>query len=52
MKVKVTFTVEVDPVLWAEYHGIDVEDVRDDVKDLFGDPTSTAPHLFDAGVIR
>jgi hypothetical protein len=33
MKVKISFTVDIDPKQWADTYGIVVSDVREDVKD-------------------
>ena len=32
MKVKVSFTLEIDEKAWAEIHGVDAAGVREDVK--------------------
>jgi hypothetical protein len=35
MKIKVTFTVEVDPAAWSEEYGVDPDEVRHDVQEFF-----------------
>lgn len=35
MKIRLSLLVEVDPVKWANEYGIDLKDVRDDVKAYF-----------------
>ena len=35
MKVRIIETVEVDAEAWAESYGLDLKDVRDDVKYYF-----------------
>ena len=32
MKIKIQFTINVDPEAWANEYGIDLDDVREDVK--------------------
>lgn len=44
MKVKLNFTVEIDPQLWAEEYDIELSEVRDDVR-LYIEG-STREHLY------
>jgi hypothetical protein len=35
MKIKVTFTLDVDPASWQENYGTDPKDIRKDVQNYF-----------------
>jgi hypothetical protein len=35
MKVKIEYTVEVDQAKWADFYGVELCDVREDVKSYF-----------------
>jgi hypothetical protein len=56
LKVRITYTVEVDQEAYADYYGIDntATSVRGDVQQLLGGDAvaNMAPHLFDEGIIQ
>lgn len=35
MRIKITETIDVDAELWAEAYGLDLDEVREDVKHYF-----------------
>ena len=45
MKVKITQTVEIDEKAWALIYGVELSDVRDDVKRYFADAQERAEAL-------
>ena len=47
MKIRVSFTVEVDPQRWADEFGVEPSEVRDDVKRYITD--GIAAHLAQVG---
>ena len=44
MKVKIEFTVDIDPEAWAEEYGLARGDVREDVKAWVSSQTITQIH--------
>ncbi|WP_248579884.1 hypothetical protein [Nocardioides sp. InS609-2] len=50
MKVRVEFTIEVEPAGWVEAYGVEPSEVRADVKDYAH--TMVVMHLADLGVLR
>lgn len=49
MKVRVSYTVEVDPEGWVSEYGVDPSEVRDDVKDHLH--TCGVEHLASLGLL-
>ena len=45
MKIKISYTLEVDPQEWADEYRIDKSEVRDDVKTYFTDSYQIPQHL-------
>jgi hypothetical protein len=49
MKVKIEYTVEVDQDGWADFYGVELCDVREDVKSYFSQPQNT--EAWEVGVV-
>ena len=56
LKVRITFTVEVDQEAYADYYGLDntAAPVRSDLQSLMGGDAvaNMVPHLFDEGIVQ
>ena len=50
MKVKIQFTLEVEAEEWAKEYGIDVHEVREDVKNYFANGDIIPLHL--EGIVK
>lgn len=47
MKIKLQFTIDVNPDAWIEAYGVDRADVRDDVRDYVRN--SVTAHMIENG---